>query len=315
MVLAAVLCVMLAASDSSDYKKAEELYAAGDFAAALELYTALGAYEDSMDKVLMCKYDMANAYFDSGDYKAALEIYTELGLYADAFEQAKICKREVGMSENADYKFLEDIEEAVNTRNKLADKNESAAIYLSAELTILEDYYNATFYDKDLKTLARKYIDGIKEQKDSLDEKYCDHQIEWYSGLVKRFQALCELHSEYQIFEDDVNFESIYVAQLDYWENFLDGLKAIDADLNKQLDGITFGHKSSYQMTAPYQNNTKYDFDVVFYFTFYDKNDVRVDESTEYFSNIKSGDKCTLEFWCPSKWRSCEFYWEINSIS
>ena len=277
LIFVIILCMFLGACDAANYKKAEALFAEGNYSAALPLYTALGEYED-------------------------------------AHERAAQCEREIGMTENADYRFLEDIELSVTTRNQMVNRGDSELTYLSAELAILEDYYNAEFYDSALEALAKMYIDGVREQKDALDLKYSEFQIKWHSGLVNRYQALCKLHSDFGIFEDDVTFKSTYVAQLSYHENQLAGLRAIESDLIQQLDGITFTNKSSYQMTAPYTNNTEYDFSIQFYFTFYNKNGVRVDESTTYFSNIKSGDNCTLEFWRPSNWSTCEFFWDIYDI-
>lgn len=352
LVLAVVLCMMLGACDYSDYKQAEELLTVGNYPAALEIYSALGDYkdaqskamlcqygiansyfesaeyedalkiylaldgfQDSQSKVMQCKYRIANQYFESAEYSAALEIYAELGKYEDAAEKAEFCEREVGMTENADYAFLEDIERSIAIRGEMVDKNESASVYLSAELAVVEKYYDADFYNSELKALARNYIDGLYEQKEALALKYSEYQIQWYTGVVTRYRALVDLYEKFNIFEDDVDFISTYVAQVENMEKTLAGIKAADADLTKQLDGITFGYKSSYQMTAPYINNTEYNFNIKFYFTFYDYNGVRVDESTEYFSNIHSGENCSLEFWCPSYWYSCEFFWEISNIS
>lgn len=311
----AALCLGLTACGALKYKKAEKLFVEGNYAEALELYIAAGDHADAQEKANTCKYEVAVSFMEQEQYQDAVLLFFELGDFRDAKEQLARCEREIGMREKADHQFLEDIELSVNTRNKLVNDTDDKLTYLSAELTILEKYETESFYDSNLKALAKKYIEGLKEQKESLDLKYSEAQIKWHSGVVKRYQALCELHSDYRIFEDDIEFKSIYVSQLEYWEEQLEAMIAIDEDLNKQLDGITFGYKDYYTMTAPYTNNTGFDFSVEFIFTFYDREDVRVDESREVIPEIRSGDKCTLEFWRPSGWYRCDFYWELFNIS
>lgn len=68
-VLAAVLMIAVMFSitgcNSSDYKKAAQLMADGDYAAASEMFKALGDYEDSADQAKECDYQIAKAAFDA----------------------------------------------------------------------------------------------------------------------------------------------------------------------------------------------------------------------------------------------------------
>ena len=77
-VLAAVLMIAVMFSitgcNSSDYKKAAQMMADGDYAAASEMFKALGDYEDSADQAKECDYQIAKAAFDAGDYENAIEL-------------------------------------------------------------------------------------------------------------------------------------------------------------------------------------------------------------------------------------------------
>ncbi len=87
-ILAAVLMIAVMFSitgcDSSDYKKAAQLMADGDYAAASEMFKALGDYEDSADQAKECDYQIAKAAFNSREYEKAIELFTALGDYQDS---------------------------------------------------------------------------------------------------------------------------------------------------------------------------------------------------------------------------------------
>lgn len=92
-ILAAVLMIAVmisvAGCDSSDYKKAAQLMADGDYAAASEAFKALGDYNDSAAQATECDYQIAKAAFDGGNYEQAVELLTALGDYQDSAELAK----------------------------------------------------------------------------------------------------------------------------------------------------------------------------------------------------------------------------------
>lgn len=86
-----MLAVMLsiAGCNSSDYKKAAQLMADGDYAAAAEMFKALGGYNDSAAQATECDYQLAKAALDGGDFEAAAEQFEALGDYEDSAELAK----------------------------------------------------------------------------------------------------------------------------------------------------------------------------------------------------------------------------------
>lgn len=50
-----VICVFFAGCKSDDYKEAVALQEAGDYAAALEIYTTIDGYQDTSDRIAYCK--------------------------------------------------------------------------------------------------------------------------------------------------------------------------------------------------------------------------------------------------------------------
>jgi tetratricopeptide (TPR) repeat protein len=82
--LVVVMALCLMACDSSDYKKAEELYQNGSYEEALVIYETLGDYEDSAKKAKDCKYEIAVDLFETKDYDSAVAMFEELGDYKNS---------------------------------------------------------------------------------------------------------------------------------------------------------------------------------------------------------------------------------------
>lgn len=84
------LALSLCGCKSSDYKAADELYAAGDFAAAAEGFAALGDYKDSAERAQesgsAASYEQANALYAEGKLDEAIALFEELGGYKDSGE-------------------------------------------------------------------------------------------------------------------------------------------------------------------------------------------------------------------------------------
>lgn len=80
---------------ASNYALAGEKLSAGDFDAALALFTELGDYEDSASKIPACSYGKAASLMESGDYTGAIALFEELGEYEDAATQLAVAKSEL----------------------------------------------------------------------------------------------------------------------------------------------------------------------------------------------------------------------------
>lgn len=95
--LAMILCCMalLTGCKSTDYKKASELFAAGDFEEARPVFESLGDYKEAQALLKECEtriaYDKAVSLQEAEDYAGAAEIFLSLGGYLDARERGKYC--------------------------------------------------------------------------------------------------------------------------------------------------------------------------------------------------------------------------------
>lgn len=83
-VLSIMLLLCLSACDSSDYKKAESLCEEERWSEAAEIFTSLGDYEDSAQRVKECNYNIAEDLFDDQKYEQAKEAFEALGDYSDS---------------------------------------------------------------------------------------------------------------------------------------------------------------------------------------------------------------------------------------
>lgn len=261
LIMVITMCLVLVACDSSDYKKAEDLFRAGDYAAALEIYTALGEYEDAKDK-------------------------------------AAYCEREVGMTENADYAFLADIESSILGRMKAPEGADRTQL-VNTELAYLEKYSDKTFYDTALKEIADKYIEGLYVQKESLKkDAIWEYQIEWQKGLVLRYEALTDLYKKYDFLSDNPEFVGTYVASLEDQQHLLNGYNAIEADLTEQMNAEDFSwglSKGGYHIYCTLKNNTEYTFGMFIDVSFYDADGVLFEKNTGYVEEVKPGETYIVE--------------------
>lgn len=73
------------------YRKASDLYAAGDYAAAETEYAALGDYEDSAKMVLACRYEQAAVLQKAGRYEEAAKAFSTATGYEDALSRRDGC--------------------------------------------------------------------------------------------------------------------------------------------------------------------------------------------------------------------------------
>ena len=113
VIIAAVLLITKVIIPSSNYSKAEEMLAVGEYDGAIEAFTALGDYKDAAERITQIEEQQENerlakeaaeeevrnaqAYADAeallanGDYDGAAEAFEALGGYQDAAERAQDC--------------------------------------------------------------------------------------------------------------------------------------------------------------------------------------------------------------------------------
>lgn len=85
-VLTAVLLLTFTACDSKDYSEAVTLLQSGKYEEALTIFQELGDYQDSSQKVLQCKYAIAQDCCKQGKFSKAAAIFGELADYEDSEE-------------------------------------------------------------------------------------------------------------------------------------------------------------------------------------------------------------------------------------
>ena len=95
MLLIAAFMLSAAGCSMIDYKKAEKLKNDGDYAAAQEMYIALGDYKDSAELADECGYQLAKTAYDSEDYETAAGLFDKLGTYKNSAELKQKCDDQI----------------------------------------------------------------------------------------------------------------------------------------------------------------------------------------------------------------------------
>lgn len=275
-------------SSAKDYQKALALMDSMKYQAAIEIFTNLSGYEDSADKIIQCKYALAQEAVDAEDWNTAIDYLTGM-TYQDSADLLADCEREKGMTENSDYAFLADIEAAVLNRIKMNTQEDyDNTSIVNTELGYLEKYSEQTFYDPALKALAEKYIEGLHTQKGALDEALMsDMQIEWQRGIVNRYEVLRDLYDNYGFLRDNQNFYGIYVADCERMQNLLTAYQELEADIAQQTDTEDFHwYIDGSKVYCTLKNNTKYQYSTAFELTIANSDDVVIAHQTVYVDNI-----------------------------
>ena len=112
--------------------------------------------------------------------------------------------------------------------------------------------------------------------------------------------------------EDDKDFIGTYIAQLDEQKALLAAYQAVEADIGKQMDTIEWTYKNQY-LSCTIKNNTKYSYSTTFEFTFYDKNNTIIDNTSVSIEDISPGNSYVVSVYVayPSKsasWRWTNYY-------
>lgn len=317
-VLGIALIVSLAACDSSDYKKAEELYNEGQYNEALYLFKNLGDYEDSQEKVLSCTYFIANSLFKDAQYEKAASFYEQLGDYKQSREQLSICEKEVGMRTNADYDFLEALEKSILSRMAHSNTTDYSTL-VNTEFAYLSQFEGAKFYDKSLADFSQLYLQGLQEQKDALSEEYDDYQIGWQEGLVHRKEVLAGLYNEFGFMADNKEFVGTYVLEYEEERAKLEAYKAIRDDIQAQFDSDdfkvdwAFPRYQSGTLEFKLKNETAYTYNMNFIFSFLSGDGTLFFSSNKIVQNVKPGNSyvvnTNIDF---TNCKSSDFEYTVN---
>ncbi|MDE6111765.1 MAG: hypothetical protein K2F65_07610 [Eubacterium sp.] len=260
------------------------------------------------------KYDDALIAMNNEEWDIAISLLTGLE-YEDSQELLEGCIKEKGMHEKADYEFLEAIGESVMKRYQKSENGDSIESCINIELEILSKFKEAEFYDEELRILALEYISGVELQKKSLSESNGGQQLPKEEGYVKRLNALKKLTDNYGLLEDNVDYKATYYNKVDDANKEYEALKAIENDLSlffDKLESSDWIDETTQRIVI--KNNTKYDYDMKIFFTYYDKNGVILDTWTGYYENIKSKTKYNIDFYYPLYAVQWNYYTEEYNI-
>lgn len=137
LILALTMCFVLVGCDSSQYKKATNLYEEKRYEEAAAIFAELGDYENSAEMVKVCRYSYAAELLTGGDFEAAKAVFEELGDYADSVNYVKEC----------DYQQAEELlaagnfEDALMIYEAIPDYNDSADKINAAKRELMFERY------------------------------------------------------------------------------------------------------------------------------------------------------------------------------
>lgn len=166
ILLVSVMVLSLCACDSSDYKKATELYNEGNYPAAMTAFAALGDYKNSADMVTSCRYFIASETLSAGDFSTAKTAFESLGDYLDSAELVKSC--DYGIAKAAMDKG--NLEEAVKGFTALGSYKDSADLLAAASDSLVAGKIVGKWVSEDIDA-TEFFIAGI----DAAGEEMMDY--------------------------------------------------------------------------------------------------------------------------------------------
>lgn len=98
VLLVCTLVFSMTGCEKLDYRRAIELYNAGKFEAAGELFDSLGEYEDCPALYADCQYWIAATLAEQGDFEEALPRFVELGNYENSAQWVTECKYQMAVT-------------------------------------------------------------------------------------------------------------------------------------------------------------------------------------------------------------------------
>ena len=98
LMLIGVLAFSLTGCDSLDYREAVQLYNAGLFEEAAQLFAAIPEYEDSAQLETRCYYRLALNTMEAENYESALAQFESLGNYEDVPARITECKYQLALA-------------------------------------------------------------------------------------------------------------------------------------------------------------------------------------------------------------------------
>ena len=98
LMLIGVLAFALTGCDNLDYREAVQLYNAGLYEQAAQIFAEIPEYEDSTQLETRCYYRLALKAMEAEDYASALTQFEALGNYEDVPARITECKYQLGLA-------------------------------------------------------------------------------------------------------------------------------------------------------------------------------------------------------------------------
>lgn len=210
--------------------------------------------------------------------------------------------------------FLAAMEESVLDRMKASvSKSADLTLMVDKELAYLQEYDSAEFYDAQLEGIAKKYLEGLNLQKESLSATHkWESQVEWQEGLVYRLEALKELYDEYDFLTENKDFIATYILAYDREESRLRALNSLENDVGTQMESDSFRvYWSDHDCCFEFWNNTAYQFSSVFEIRIFDRNKNLIEQQEYEVIDIRPDTGYTVSIYVEKPWEANG--WEINN--
>lgn len=297
-----ICCLLLASCNSKkdepicdprekEYDEAVSLFNKGEYFSAGVLFENLGDYNDADAFVEKCHekiYEKAEQQMQDGSFEDAKLLFESVKTYKDSDIRVVQCE------------WFCTMEASILDRMKSSSEETKDLLTLvNTEISFLSKFEKSGLRDERLDNLFKKYMDGLKVQKDALGETYYgDYQREWIDGKVMRMEVLRVLYDEYSFLSEDRDFVARYIAGYESDKLVRDGYFAVMDDIWEQRgDGFellyfedTFGWKM--------KNNTEFTFSIVWEVNLKDDDTIR-DSDIYTVENVEPGQSYIVEFWWP----------------
>lgn len=157
-IFCASMILFFAGCIGSDYKSAVSLAENGNWVEAKEIFTSLGSYQDSADKVRECDYHIAEEAMNSGAYEEAVSGFEVLGDYLDAAEKIRKCNYIIAL----DAMDAENWDKAISGFEALGDFSDSEALLKECQYGKAQKLLSEGGYSE-----AKELFSGLGAYKDS----------------------------------------------------------------------------------------------------------------------------------------------------
>jgi len=158
------------------------LYEAGEHEQAIDLFEALGDYEDSIQMIKKCNYEIASSLMESGKYEEAIAAFETLGDYEDSVQKIAECELAIQYNDAIALMNAGSYEEAIAVFELLNGYEDSANLIETCNTAILDGKYDdaVALMDQDPVQAFEALIalDGYKDSSQKADSIYENYETE-----------------------------------------------------------------------------------------------------------------------------------------